>query len=70
MSFEGKNLYGQYIDYSEKIMAQGLHLPLYWDYFLYHSFIQQISGELLQDHWSSGLGLAPPTDCQVSYELK
>ena len=35
MSFEGKNLYGQYIDYSEKKkkMAQGLHLPLYWDYF-------------------------------------
>ena len=29
MSFEGKNLYGQYIDYSEKKMAQGLHLPLY-----------------------------------------
>ena len=25
MSFEEKNLYGQYIDYSEKIMAQGLH---------------------------------------------
>ena len=23
-----------YIDYSEKIMAQGLHLPLNWDYFL------------------------------------
>ena len=55
MSFEGKNLYGQYIDYSEKKMAQGLHLPLYWDYFLYHSYIQQISGERLQDHWSSCL---------------
>ena len=54
MSFEGKNLYGQYIDYSEKKkLAQGLHLPLYWNYFLYHSYIQQISGELLQDHWSS-----------------
>ena len=53
MSFEGKNLYGQYIDYSEKKMAQGLHLPLYWDYFLYHLYIQQISGERLQDHWSS-----------------
>ena len=53
MSFEGKNLYGQYIDYSEKKMDQGLHLPLYWDYFLYHSYIQQISGEHLQDHWSS-----------------
>ena len=34
-------------------MAQGLHLSLYWDYFLYHSYIQQISGERLQDHWSS-----------------
>ena len=53
MSFEGKILRGQYIDYSEKKMAQGLHLPLYWDYFLYHSYIQQISGERLQDHWSS-----------------
>ena len=53
MSFEGKNLYGQYIDYSEKKMAQGLHLPLYWDYFLYHSYIQQISGGRLQDLWSS-----------------
>ena len=42
MSFEGNNLYGQYIDYSEKKkMAQGLHLTLYW--------------ERLQDHWSSGL---------------
>ena len=30
MSFEGKNVYGQYIDYSEeKKLAQGLHLPLY-----------------------------------------
>ena len=37
----------------KKKMAQGLHLPLYWDYFLYHSYIQQISGERLQDHWSS-----------------
>ena len=27
MSFEGKILYGQYIDYSGKKMAQGLHLP-------------------------------------------
>ena len=36
-----------------KKMAQGLHLPLYWDYFLYHSYIQKISGERLQDHWSS-----------------
>ena len=34
MSFEGKNLYGQYINYSEKKMAQRLHLPLYLDYFL------------------------------------
>ena len=39
----------------KKKMAQGLHLPLYWDYFLYHSYIQQISGERLQDHWSSCL---------------
>ena len=39
----------------EKHMAQGLHVPLYWDYFLLHSYIQQISGEHLQDHWSSGI---------------
>ena len=57
MSFEGKNLYGQYIDYSEKKMAQGLHLPLYWNYFLDHSYIQRISGERLQDHWSSCSGI-------------
>ena len=41
----------------KKKMAQGLHLPLYWNYFLYHSYIQQISGERLQDHWSSCLYL-------------
>ena len=35
MSFELKNLNGQYIDYSEKKMAQGLHLPLYWDIRIY-----------------------------------
>ena len=30
MSFEGKNLYGQYIDYSEKKkMAQGLQVSVY-----------------------------------------
>ena len=58
MSFEGKNLYGQYIDYSEKIMAQGLHLPL----------IQQISGERLQDHWSSGLIFAQNIDCGYTLE--
>ena len=57
MSFEGKNLQEieQDIDYSEKKMSQGVHLPLlqrlfskifkhiYW-------YIQQISGERLQDH--------------------
>ena len=61
---------GQDIDYSEKKkeeMAPGLHLPLHWDYFLYYNniqicllvywYIQQISGERLQDHWSSGFYL-------------
>ena len=46
---------GQNIDYSEKKkMAQGLHLLntiifkyVYW-------YMKQISGERLQDHWSSG----------------
>ena len=53
---------GQNIDYSEKKkMAQGLHLPalglntiifkyVYW-------YMKQISGERLQDLWSSGFCL-------------
>ena len=54
-----KSANGQNIDYSEKKkMAQVLHLPLHW--VKYHNiqtclFMQQISGERLQDHWSSGL---------------
>ena len=52
---------GQNIDYSEKKkkkMAQGLHLPLHWGLntiiFKYvYWYMQQISGERLQDHWSS-----------------
>ena len=66
MFFEGKIsrklANGQNIDYSEKKkMAQGLHGPalglntiifkyVYW-------YMKQISGERLQDHWSSGLVL-------------
>ena len=42
----------------KKKMTPGLHLLLYWDYFLQikhvYWYIQQISGESLQDHWSSG----------------
>ena len=51
---------GQNVDYSEKKkMSQGLHAPalglntiifkyVYW-------YMKQISGERLQDHWSSGM---------------
>ena len=59
MSFEGKHLYEQDIDYSEEnndsraSSAPKLGLfsiifkPVYW-------YIQQISGQRLQDHWSTG----------------
>ena len=50
---KGKSCMDSILIILKKKMAQGLHLPLYWDYFLYHSYIQQISGERLQDHWSS-----------------
>ena len=54
---------GQDIEYSENKIAPGLHLPFYWGYFPYFTnmligtciYVQQISGESLQDHWSSGL---------------
>ena len=50
---------GHDIDYSEKQMALGLHLPLLQGLFSIifnnvYRYIQQISGERLQDHWSSG----------------
>ena len=59
MSFEGKNLSGQEIDYSEeKNGPRASSAPIlglfsiifkhvYW-------YIQQISGKRLQDHWSTG----------------
>ena len=37
-------------------MAQGLHLPVNTIIFKHvYWYMQQISGERLQDHWSSGL---------------
>ena len=51
---------GQNIDYSETKKAEGLHLPLHWGLntiiFKHVNcwYMQQISGERLQDHWSSG----------------
>ena len=55
MSFEGKNWYGQYIDYSEKKKwPKGFICPYTGTIFYNISYIQQISGEHLQDHWSSG----------------
>ena len=51
---------GQNIDYSEKRkMAQGLHLPLHLElntiiFKHVYWYMQQISGERLKDHWSSG----------------
>ena len=52
MSFEGKNLYGQYIDYSEKKRngpraSSAPILGLFSITFVY-------TAERLQDHWSSG----------------
>ena len=78
MSFEGKTCRkltnGQDIDYSGGggEMAPGLHLSLDLDYFLLkhvYWYIQQISGEPLQDHWSSGfLFLVQNIDCGYSLE--
>ena len=51
---------GQDIDYSEeKKMAQGFICPFTGAFFSIifkhvYSYLQQISGEHLQDHWSSG----------------
>ena len=50
---KGKTCMDSILIILKKKIAQGLHLPLYWDYFLYHLYIQQISGERLQEHWSS-----------------
>ena len=56
---------GQDIDYyEEKKWTPGNHLPLYWGFFSIickhvYLYIQQISGECLQDHWSSGFIFAP-----------
>ena len=54
---KGKTCMDSILIILKKKMAQGLHLPLYLDYFLQHLYIQQISGERLQDHWSSGFML-------------
>ena len=59
MSFEGKSQLGQNIDYSEKengprassASALGLNTIIFKHVYWY---MQQISGERLQDHWSSG----------------
>ena len=43
-------------------MAQGLHLPLHWSTIIFkhvYWYMQQISGERLQDHWSSGFFFLP-----------
>ena len=55
---------GQNIDYSEKgngprassAPALGLNTIIFKHVYWY---MQQISGERLQDHWSSGIGLVP-----------
>ena len=59
MSFEGKSQHGQNIDYSERengprassAPALGLNTIIFKHVYWY---MQQISGERLQDHWSSG----------------
>ena len=73
MSFEGKNLYGQYIilkkngPRASSAPILGLLIysrfqvsvyrtigPLVHPVYTGTTYIQQISGERLQDHWSSG----------------
>ena len=54
MSFEGKNLYGQYIDYSEKKNGPRASSTPILGLFSITFVYQQISGERLQDHRSSG----------------
>ena len=55
---------GQDIDYPEKKMVPGLYLPLYWLFSIIFKhvywYIQQISGEHLQDQWSSGYNSPKP----------
>ena len=47
---------GQNIEDSEKRKGQGLHLELNTIIFKHvYWYMQQISGERLQDHWSSGI---------------
>ena len=80
MSFEGKSQqeighYGQNIDYSEKengprassAPALGLNTIIFKHVYWY---MLQISGERLQDHWSSGfLFLLQNKDCGYSLIL-